>query len=107
MDQAVVGTSVPRQDLPDKLTGQAKFTSDIKLPGMLFGKILRSPHPHARILSVDSSKAEAMPGVHSVVTPFDVPEGRLAPDLPILDTKVRFVGDEVAAIAADDEDTAL
>ena len=107
MDQAVVGTSVPRQDLPDKLTGRAKFTSDIKLPGMLFGKILRSPYPHARILSVDSSKAEAMPGVHAVVTPFDVPEGRLAPDLPILDTKVRFVGDEVAAIAADDEDTAL
>ena len=48
MDQAVVGTSAPRQDLPDKLTGQAKFTSDIKLPGMLFGKILRSPYPHAR-----------------------------------------------------------
>ena len=73
---------------------------------MLHGKILRSPHPHARILAVDASAAARHPGVYAVLTPFDVPDGRVAPDLPILDTKVRYVGDEVAAVAAVDEDTA-
>ena len=103
---AVIGASVPRRDLPAKLTGEARYTSDIHLPGMLHGKILRSPHPHARILGVDTSAVENMPGVHAVLTPFDVPAGRLAPDLPILDGVARYVGDEVAAVAADDEDLA-
>jgi CO/xanthine dehydrogenase Mo-binding subunit len=107
MANSVVGHSVSRRDLPEKLTGQAKYTSDIKLPGMLHGKILRSPHPHARVVSVDTSKAAQLEGVHAILTPFDVPGGRLAPDLPILDTVVRFVGDEVAAVAADDEDVAI
>lgn len=102
----VIGKSVPRNDLPEKLTGEAKYTSDIKLPGMLHGKILRSPHPHARIISVDAAAAQNLPGVHAILTPFDTPDGRIAPDLPILDRKVRFVGDEVAAVAADDEDLA-
>ena len=102
----VIGASVPRRDLPEKLTGEAKYTSDIRLPGMLHGKIVRSPHPHARIISVDASAVESMPGVHAVLTPFDAPEGRLAPDLPILDAVARYVGDEVAAVAADDEDLA-
>ena len=106
MSPANVGVSMPRRDLPEKLTGEAKFTADIRLPGMLHGKILRSPHPHARILAVDASAAARLPGVHAVLTPFDVPDGRVAPDLPILDTKVRYVGDEVAAVAAVDEDTA-
>ncbi len=101
-----IGKSVPRRDLPAKLTGEAKYAADVWLPGMLTGKMLRSPHPHARILSMDTSAAERMDGVHAVVTPFDVPGGRIAPDLPILDTEARFVGDEVAAIAAEDEDTA-
>ena len=83
---AVIGTSVARRDLPQKLTGEAKYTSDIYLPGMLVGKVVRSPHPHARILSIDTSAAESLPGVHAVLTPFDAPGGRLAPDLPILDT---------------------
>ncbi len=103
----MVSQSAPRRDLPEKLTGQAKYTSDIKLPGMLYGKILRSPHPHARILSVDASRAAALEGVHAVLTPFDAPQGRIAPDVPILDTEVRFVGDEAAAVAAEDEDIAL
>ena len=103
---AVIGTSVARRDLPQKLTGEAKYTSDIYLPEMLIGKVVRSPHPHARIVSIDTSAAESLPGVHAVLTPFDVPGGRLAPDLPILDTVVRYVGDEVAAVAADDEDLA-
>ena len=101
-----IGKSVLRRDLPAKLTGEAKYAADIQLPGMLVGKILRSPHPHAEIVSVDVSGVESMAGVHAVVTPFDVPEGSIAPDLPILDTEVRFVGDEVAAVAAEDEDLA-
>lgn len=95
--------SVPRRDLPAKLTGEAKYAADVQLPKMLVGKILRSPHPHAKIVSVYTSDVESMRGVHAVVTPFDVPKGNIAPDLPILDTEVRFVGDEVAAVAAEDE----
>ena len=106
MATSVIGKPVLRRDLPEKLTGQAKYTSDIKLPGMLYGKILRSPYPHARIVSIDTARTEQLPGVRAVLTPFDVPDGRIAPDLPILDTEVRFVGDEVAAVAAKDEDTA-
>ena len=102
----VAGTAVIRRDLEVKLTGQARYTADLKLPGMLYGAILRSPHPHADIVSVDASGALALPSVRAVVTPFDVPTGRLAPDLAILDTRVRFVGDEVAAVAADDLGTA-
>ena len=103
---SVIGTSVPRHDLPGKLTGEAKYTSDVQLPGMLHGKIVRSPHAHARITAVDVSAIESLPGVHAVLTPLDVPPGRLAPDVAILDTSVRYVGDEVAAVAADDEDLA-
>ena len=106
MAHAVIGKSVPRYDLRDKLTGEAKYTADISLPGMLCGRILRSPHSHARIVGIDAAAAESLPGVRAVLTPFNAPSGRVAPDLPILDTKARFVGDEVAAVAADDEDLA-
>ena len=102
----IAGTSVVRRDLEVKLTGEARYTADLKLPGMLYGAILRSPHPHADILSVDTEEALRLPGVRAVVTPFDVSAGRLAPDMSILDTRVRFVGDEVAAVAADNPDTA-
>ena len=102
----VAGTSVVRRDLEVKLTGEARYTADLKLPGMLHGAILRSPHPHADVLSVDTAEAQGLPGVHAVLTPFDAPPGRLAPDMRILDTRVRFVGDEVAAVAADHPDTA-
>ena len=102
----VAGASVVRRDLEVKLTGEARYTADLTLPGMLYGAILRSPHPHADVLSVDASDAMRLPGVQAVVTPFDAPAGRLAPDMSILDTRVRFVGDEVAAVAADDPDTA-
>jgi len=103
---SVIGTSVARHDLPGKLTGEAKYTSDISLPGMLHGKIVRSPHPHARIVEIDASAIDGMPGVHAILTPFDAPEGRLAPDVPVLDRVARYVGDEVVAVAADDEDLA-
>ena len=110
----IAGTSVVRRDLEVKLTGEARYTADLKLPGMLHGAILRSPHPHADVLSVDAAEVLRLPGVRAVVTPFDAVSpsgggsgwGRLAPDMSILDTRVRFVGDEVAAVAADDPDTA-
>lgn len=106
MTYNVVGKSVPRYDLPEKLSGESKFTADIQLPGMLHAKVLRSPHPHARILSIDTSSAEALPDVHAVLTPFNTPTGRVAPDLAILDTTARYVGDEVAAVVADSEHAA-
>ena len=64
----VVGTRPVRHDGADKVTGLARYSADLNLPGMLYGKVLRSPHAHARIKSIDTSKAEAMPGVRAVVT---------------------------------------
>jgi CO/xanthine dehydrogenase Mo-binding subunit len=106
MTLSAVGQSVVRRDLREKLTGEARYSADLKLPGMLYGQILRSPHPHANILSMDTIRASQLPGVHAIVTPFNAPPGRVASDLLILDTRVRFVGDEVAAIAAADLDVA-
>ena len=69
-----VGTRPVRPDGVDKVTGRAKFGADQKLPGMLYGRVLRSPHPHARIRSIDTSKAEALDGVKAVVTRDDFPD---------------------------------
>jgi 4-hydroxybenzoyl-CoA reductase alpha subunit len=111
----VIGTNVHRVDGPDKVTGAARYTFDLTLPNMLYGKILRSPHPHAKILSIDTSKAEALPGVKAVVTGKDTlgrKQGiwRRFPELCdeeiLCRTKVRYIGDPVAAVAAIDEDTA-
>ena len=101
-----VGTSPPRRDLKDKVTGEAEYSADISFDDMLHAKVLRSPHPHAIILSVDTTEADKLQGVRAVVTPFDISNGRIAPDVSILDKKVRFVGDEVAVVAADDPYTA-
>ncbi len=116
MTLSVAGTSVVRRDLEVKLTGEARYTADLKPPGMLYGAVLRSPHPHADVLAVDTTEALKLPGVQAVITPFTPTGpssavrgsgwGKLAPDMSILDTRVRFVGDEVAAVAADDPDTA-
>ncbi len=112
---SVVGKSIPRVDGSLKATGEAKFTVDIALPGMLYGKILRSPYPHAKILSIDTSKAEALPGVKAVITGKDSGEVRFsfidtprypADQCPLAIDKVRFIGEEVAAVAAVSEDTA-
>ena len=106
---SIVGQSVTRRDMPEKLTGQARYSADIKLPGMLYGHVLRSPHPHANIVSIDTTAAAQVPGVLAIITPFDVPHRAVAPiaqDTNILDTRVRFVGDEVAAVAAVDDDAA-
>jgi CO/xanthine dehydrogenase Mo-binding subunit len=103
-----VGQNVPRVDGVEKVTGKAKFTGDLVIPGMLHGKILRSPYPHARILALDPSKAEAYPGVAAVLTAADISDldpfynGR-----PVIALqKVRYVGEPVAAVAAVDEETA-
>ena len=92
--------------------GGARYTDDIRLPGMLHGKILRSPHPHARIEAIDTSRAEALEGVHAVVTGRDMPTtfGIIpwTPDeYPLCVDRVRYIGDGVAAVAALDEDTAI
>ncbi|MCS6936609.1 MAG: xanthine dehydrogenase family protein molybdopterin-binding subunit [Candidatus Bipolaricaulota bacterium] len=110
-DFAVVGKALPKVDGLAKCTGQTKYADDLSLPRMLYGKLLRSPHPHAKILRIDASKALALPGVFAVITGKDLPikfgimpssqdEHALAVD------KVRYVGDPVAAVAAIDEETA-
>ena len=112
---SVIGTRVHRVDGPEKVTGSAKYTFDMVLPGMLYGKVLRSPHPHARILSIDTSQAEKLVGVKAVVTGKDTlgrKQGiwRRFPELCdeeiLCREKVRYIGDPVAAVAAIDEDTA-
>ena len=103
-----VGQNVLRVDGVEKVTGTAKFTGDLVIPGMLHGKILRSPYPHARIISIDTKQAEALPGVAAVLTAADISDidpyynGR-----PVIAIhKVRYVGEPVAAVAADDVETA-
>jgi 4-hydroxybenzoyl-CoA reductase subunit alpha len=110
-DFSRVGKRARKVDSMAVATGQAIYTDDIQLPRMLHGKLLRSPHAHAIVRSIDTSRALALPGVHAVITGEDLPakygvipwtqdETALALD------RVRFVGDEVAAVAAVDEDTA-
>ena len=77
----VLDTSPIRHDGLDKVTGRAQFGADFHMPGTIYGKILRSPHAHARILSIDTSKAEALPGVKAVVTASDFPISSQALDL--------------------------
>ncbi len=108
----VVGGRLPRVDGEEKVTGKALYTSDVELPGMAYGKILRSPFPHARLLKVDGRKAERLPGVIAVLTREDLGEldfyyGAAYKDQSIVAVdKVRYVGDPVAAVAAVDEATA-
>lgn len=109
---ATVGRSVPKTEGIGLLSGRARYTDDFVAEGMLYGRIKRSPHAHARIKSIDASRATALPGVHCVLTHKDVPRvpfstaGQNHPepspyDAVMLDDKVRFVGDRVAAVAAE------
>jgi len=111
----IIGKSVPRTHVKDKATGAALYTDDIRLPNMLHGSLLRSPYAHARILNIDTSKAEALPGVKCVITGTDLPDVTFGNWRLFTDTqdeyalardKVRFIGDEVAAVAAIDKDIA-
>src|SRR5947208_3444677 len=94
-----------RIDGVEKVTGGATFAADITRQGMLYAKVLRSPYPHARILSIDASRARALTGVHVVLTGLDLPDariGRSMRDMPVLARdKVRFIGEKVAAVGAD------
>ena len=105
-----VGRSVGHVEGPDKVSGRARYTGDIRLPGMLSGKCLRSPYPHARIISIDTSRAKALPGVYAVITGAGLPDrliGRAVLDVPVLARdKVRFAGEKVAAVAAESPDIA-
>lgn len=106
----VVGERIPILDGKEKVTGEAKYAADLKFPHMLYGKILRSPHPHAKILNIDISKAKKVPGVKAVITTKDTPQkkwGAFIEDQTIFGVdKVRYIGEEVAAVAAVDEYTA-
>jgi carbon-monoxide dehydrogenase large subunit len=107
---SVVGESVPRIDSPEKLTGRAEFATDVSLPGMLSAKVLRSPFPHAKIIRIDTSKAQSLPGVRCVVTNKDAPQVRVGAttfDMTIMARHVaRYAGEPVAAVAADTFDIA-
>jgi len=111
-DFTLIGSPQRKIEGLQKSSGRAVYTDDIQLPGMLHGRILRSPHPHARIVSIDTSRAEALEGVHGVVSGRDMPTpyGIIpwTPDeYPLCVDRVRYVGDGVAAVAAVDEDTAI
>ncbi len=112
---SVIGTRVHNVDGTEKVTGSAKYTFDVVLPNMLYGKVLRSPYPHAKILKINTRKAKRLIGVKAVVTGKDTlgrKQGiwRRFPELCdeeiLCRTKVRYIGDPVAAVAAIDEDTA-
>ena len=114
-DFRVVGTRPIRHDGVDKVTGRARYGADIDMPGLIHGKVLRSPHPHARIRSIDTSKAEALPGVRAVVTAADFPiledqpinyaeirgSARMLAENVMARKKALYAGHAVAAVAAD------
>ncbi len=104
----VVGKRHHRADGPEKVTGRARYSYDIRLPGQLYAKILRSPHPHARVKSIDTSAAEALNGVLAVLNAKNTPESITfyKEESPIFASTLRFVGDEVAAVAAISEEIA-
>ena len=100
----VVGKPADRIEGPDKVTGRLRYAADLSVPGMLWGKVLRSPHAHAKIVRIDTSQAKALPGVHAVITGAEHPHmiGRVLKDTPVLAIgKVRFIGERVAAVAAE------
>ncbi len=104
----MIGKSRPRVDGVAKVSGGAVYADDLRLPGMLVGKMLRSPHAHARIVRIDTTAAEQVPGVKAVATGRDLPEtfGILPvsqDEYPLALHKVRYIGDPVAAVAAVDE----
>jgi xanthine dehydrogenase YagR molybdenum-binding subunit len=95
----VIGTSVKRLDGPDKVTGRAKYTFDINRPGLLYARAVRSPHPHARVVSVDLAAAKRAPGVKAAIVMREPGDAKAS--------QVMFQGDEVAAVAADTEERAI
>ena len=97
---------ITRREGPAKVTGAARYACDLRLPGLLFGRILRSPHPHARVARVDTSRAAALPGVRAVLSSANSPAIEWHESSRLFDTTVRYIGDEVAAVAADSPELA-
>lgn len=111
-EYSIIGKRIPLRDAPEKVTGKAQFTVDVKLPGLLHAKLLRSPYAHAKVLKVDTSEAERVPGIKAVLSKnnspltkvpviFDIPSDKV-----LFDEKVRYSGDAVAAVAAISEEIA-
>jgi len=111
-DLNVVGTRAPMLDAAQKAKGSALFTDDLVLSGMLYGRVLRSPHAHARIVNIDTSRAAKLPGVKGVVTGSDIPDRQygIVPkardEYALARDKVRYIGDDVAAVCAIDPEIA-
>ncbi len=104
---SIIGNRVAKLDAPDKATARTRYINDMVLPRMLYGKILRTERVHAKILSIDTSKAKELAGVHAVITASDAPEGKigvLADNPPLKGDYVRCIRDEIAAVAADNEE---
>ena len=101
-EYAVLGKRLTRVDAVEKVTGAAQYGGDVHLPGMLHGKFVRSAHPHAKILNIDTSEAEKLPGVRAIVTQDDVESGRRV----FATDKVLYLGEPIAAVAATDPDIA-
>lgn len=109
MNYRYLGRATPRIDAREVVTGSKLFLDDVRLPGMLIGKALRSPLPHAEIREIDVRKAKEVPGVHAVLTYMDVPPWKVGMPrhYPVLGKRVRYVGDPVALVAAETEEAAL
>jgi len=108
-EYTVVGQPIPKRDAVEKATGRAQYIQDINLPGMLHGKILYSKYPHARIVNIDTTRAQKLQGVRAILTGADIPEIKLGvyqDNRPLKAGKVRSYRDEVAAVAATDPDVA-
>jgi xanthine dehydrogenase YagR molybdenum-binding subunit len=95
-----------RVEGPEKVTGRARYSCDVRLEGLLYARVLRSPLPHARIARIDAQKAQALPGVHAVFTSGNAPDIEWYEESRLFDRTLRFVGDEVAAVAAHSEEVA-
>jgi CO/xanthine dehydrogenase Mo-binding subunit len=110
MAHRIVGQPIGKLEGIGKVSGQARYSGDVTLPGLVWGKALRSPLPHARIVRIDTSRARALPGVLAVLAAQDLPDilvGRRMFDMPMLARdRVRFVGEKVAVVAAADPDIA-
>jgi len=106
----IVGRSVPRMDAPGKVTGTALYAADFALPGMLYGKVLRSHEPHARLVRIDTGRAARLPGVRAVITAADVPDvrygGSVKDERVFARERIRFAGQPLAAVAATSLDAA-
>jgi xanthine dehydrogenase YagR molybdenum-binding subunit len=105
----IVGRSYARVEGPEKVTGRARYAYDVRLPGQLYARILRSPHPHARIRRIDTARAEAVEGVHAVISSASAEAQEITwyeEECQLFDTTLRFAGDEVAAVAAESEEIA-